>query len=490
MARKSGNIFSRLNSNFKSAKLGEKSNNLRTKTTKFVNRRPMASFFVALGILFLAIALNSFLTPKPKNAEKTQPIKEVSVYKIGTAPKATFAAKVDKKGVIQIVAQTPGIVAAVNAWEGQMVYRGNTLVSLSSNYQGGNAMGISRQLAALQYQNTKDTYDTQKGIIDNQREIANQNKTNTDKMREITNQGINDTQSLIDLNNSIISTLQSTLQTLETTNVGGANDAAILGTKQQISQFSAASTQLNAAQRQARFAVDTGNPPTKLAQTSYDLAIKQLDLQKKALDMSLESSKLQLALAQIAEGSMYPAAPFDAVVEKVHVVVGQSVNPGTPLVTIAGTNKKAVAVANVPFETASKISSIEESILHVGKKAIKATPTHVSSEATNGNLNSVSYYIPDEYYDKVSDGQYIQVEIPIGYADSISTIPYLPIDIVFQTQDGAFVYVLRNDKVVSRKVTLGDVVGKNVAIEVGLGKSDQVILDRNVIEGEGVRVSN
>src|SRR5688572_5596509 len=140
MARKnrSGNFFSRLISRIKSTDFRGRGQRINSNTTKFVKRRPMASFFIALGILFAAIVLNSLLTPAPKTSEKTQAIKEVSVYKIGTAPKATFAAKVDKKGVIQIVAQTPGIVSNINAYEGQQVYRGNTLVSLSSNYQGGN----------------------------------------------------------------------------------------------------------------------------------------------------------------------------------------------------------------------------------------------------------------------------------------------------------------------------------------------------------------
>lgn len=460
------------------------------KATVFIKRRPMASFFIALGILFLAIVANTLLTPKPKTAANTTVAKNVSVYKIGSAASVTYSAKIDKKGVIEIVAQTPGIVSAINVSEGQQVSKGNVLVSLSNNYQGGNALGVSREIAALQYQNIKDTYDTQKGIIDNQRAAADANHDNFDKLRDITNQGINNTQSSIDLNNDILSTLNSTLTNLQNTNVGGANDAMILATKEQISQFQAAVNQLNAAQKQAQYSVDTNNPPTHLADSAHDIAIKQLDLAQKALDLTRETSKLQLQLAQISEATMYPAAPFGATVEKIHVAIGQSVNPGAPLITLSSNTKNATAEVLVPYDTAKKVSQLQDSILHVGTKTFSLRPEYISAEEAGGQMSSVIYTLPDTAYSQVSDGQYIKVEIPIGYPDTISTIPYLPIDSVFQTQDGAFVYVASNNKALARHVDLGDVVGKNVAILNGLKKSDSVILDRNVIEGEKVKVTN
>lgn len=491
MARRTRTSRSGLWQKIKGIDFKNRAKTSRIKSVAFIKRRPMVSFFIALGVLFLLIAGNTILTPKPKDTSPKASTKEVSIYKIGSAPKVSFSAKVDKEGVIQIVAQTPGIVSAINVFEGQEVAKGTSLISLSSNYQGGNAAGVSREIAGLQYANIRDTYETQKGAIDNQKRLAELNKNSADKMREITDQGINDTQTLINLNGDIISTLESNQQALESTNVGGVNNAMILATKQQISQFRAGIAQLQAAQRQARFAADPANPTTQIVSTSYDLTLKQLELQQKALDLSRESARLGLMLAQIAESMMYPATPFDATVEKVHVVVGQSVNPGTPLATISGTKKRAVAVATVPFDTAKKISGMEESILHLGKKKISVQPTYVSGEATNGILNSVSYTIPDNFYDKVSDGQYIKVEIPIGYPDTISTIPYIPLDIVFQTQDNAYVYIVgKNGKVESRVVALGDVVGSNVAVESGLARNDKVILDRNVIEGESIKISN
>ncbi len=486
-----GTFFSRvknsISSKFSDLRFGERRKSLTTKTTKYIKRRPMASFFIALVILLLVMILNTILTPKPKEANTASAAKEVAIYQIGKAPRATFSAKIDKKGVIQIVAQTPGIVSGINVVEGQVVTRGQNLVSLSSNYQGGNALSVSREIAATQYMNTKDTFDTQKGIIGNQREIADQSRESADEQRQITEQSITDTRRVIDLNASIIVSLETSLSALESS--GGAPDQ-ILGLRQQIAQYRAGQAQLEAAQRQARFAADTNNPPTRLADLAHDLTLKQLDVQEKALRMGLEISKLQLQLAQISEATMYPAAPFDGVVEKVHVSYGQAVNPGTPLVTISSNNQAATATVTVPYETAGKVSRIEESTFYIKGKKYNIMPEFVSNEATDGPLNSVIYALPDTLYSSVTDGQYIKVEIPIGNADSVSTIPYLPIDIVFQTQEGAYTYVAKNGKVVAKKVELGDIVGSNVAITAGLGSQDSVILDRNVIEGEKVKISN
>ncbi|HVT00890.1 MAG TPA: HlyD family efflux transporter periplasmic adaptor subunit [Patescibacteria group bacterium] len=455
--------------------------------SKTIERKPFTVFFGILGIMLLLIIIGSIIRrPKPE-AKTVLPVKSVSTYKIGTAPKIQVQAKVEKSGVIKVVALTPGVVNQINVVEGQTVTAGTTLIGIASSYSGGNTASLQRQLAALQYQNAKDTYDTQKGAIDNQRALAQQNKDNAEKMREITDQGINDTQGLIDLDSNIISTLQSTLQNLENTNVGGANDAQILATKEQLSQFQAGVNQLNAGQRQARYAADSANPPTQLANTSYDLATKQLDLQQKALDLSLESSRIGLSIATVAESMMFPSAPFSGTIERIYVTEGQNVNPGTPLVLIHGDQTSKV-VAKVSSDTAKKVSSIEESILHMpGGQTVKMAPTYVSNEATDGSLYSVIYNLEDQYQNDLTNLQYVTVDIPVGHADTTATAPFIPLDSVYQSQNSSYIFVIDNGKAKSKSVKLGEVFGQYVQVENGLSSGDEVILSRNVINGDLVR---
>jgi hypothetical protein len=324
-------------------------------------------------------------------------------------------------------------------------------------------------------------------LIGNQRRLAEVSEENSEELRLITEKSLSETRDLITLNAGVIVSLEGTIQALEQT---GGSQQDITSTKSLLVQARSANNQLVQGLRSAEFQADPANPPSQLASLQKETALNQLKVQEKALDLSLETSRLQLVLAQVSEATMYPAAPFDGVVEKVHVVIGQTVAPGTPLVTLAGTEKVATAVANVPYDTAQKVSNLEESTLYAGDKQYNLLPDYVSKEATNGLLNSVIYTLPDEAYAEVTDGEFIKAEIPIGIPDTLGAIPYIPIDIVFQTQDGAYVYVADRGAAKSKKVVLGDVVGSNVAVSSGLAAGDQVILDRNIIEGEKVKIIN
>lgn len=458
------------------------------RTVTLARRHPFASFFILLGLLFLLIVLNSILTPKPKEIISKPVIKEVETYKVGSVPRIVVSAQVQKDGIVKIVAQSPGIISNINVVDGQTVWRGENLLSLSNNYQGGNTASVQRELAAAQYENIKNTYDAQKQLIGKQRELASKGDENADEVRLIADKSLSETRSIISLNENIISTLETNLSQLEAGNIGGVNDAAILATKQQLSQMKSANSQLNQGLRSAEFQASGDKLPAGLSNLQKDVTSKQLDLQEKALDLQLESSRLQLQLSQIMEGAMFPAAPSEGVVERVHVVTNQSVNPGTVLITLSGADKNTTAVARLPADIAKKISRLEESILTVDNKRYSVFPEYISEEATDGLLNTVVYALPEESHKNVSQQDYIKVEIPMGYPNTIKSIPYVPIDIVFQTQDGAFLYVLKNNEADVRNVDLGTVLGSFVEIRKGLNDGDQIILDRNVIDGEEIKV--
>lgn len=452
-------------------------------------RHPFISFFALLGLLFLIILLNSFLTPKPNDDTVVHVAKEVSTYKIGKTPRILVSAQVEKTGVVKIVALTPGVISAVNVFEGQEVGQGTTLVSLSSNYSGGNAPDIQRQLAAATLSNVNDTYQTQKEIIKKQRELADKSRENTEDLRKISNDSLGSTRDLLSLNQGIVDSLKSSLTDLENNNIGGVNDTAILQTKQLISQFQSGVNQLQSQVKTTEFSVNTDEPQTAIANITQDITNKQLDIQERALKLSLEASQLQLKLAQVMEAAMFPSAPFSGVVERVYVIPGQAVNPGEPLVLLHGAQTLKV-VAKVPANIARQASYSESSKIHINGKTFSQVPSYISTEATDGSLYAIIYSLPEGFQGKLTNKEYIQVEIPVGLPNSIGTIPYVPIDIIFQTQDGAFIYVVKKNKVEARHVELGVVIGSYVAVQNGLNNGDQVILDRNVISGEKVKVKN
>jgi len=485
-ARSAASFFRQIKNG--SASIKVKSKKIYTNIISKVEGRPVQSFLLTLLLLLGLIVLGNLIT-KPKTAEEEKAKEPIAVdtYSIGSAPRITVPAQVEKDGVIQITAQTAGIVNKINVVDGQQVKKGQPLISLSSNYQGANAASVQRQLAGVQAQNAKVVFDAQQEIISKQREIAQESATNSDDLRSISEKSIDETKSLISLNDSILTSLDTNLTELETTNVGGANDAAILQTKQLKSQFQAANNQAKSALRNTEFASNEDNAPARLSDLQRDLTNKQLDLQEKTSKLNLDAANLQVRLAHISESLFFPTSPFKGTVEKVHVRAAQQVTPGTLLVTISSLGKSQTAVAYVPLNTAGSISKLDLSYLTIEKQKFEVTPIYVSKEAVQGQLYAIIFPIPQEAQSLLTDKGFVDVEIPIGYSYTSASVPYIPLDSVHQTQDTAIVFVIAGGKAEAKTVTLGQVQGNFIEITSGLNQNDTVIISRNIVSGDSVK---
>lgn len=459
------------------------------KVPGFIRRKPFVSFFIVLGILFALILLGSTVfKTKPLEEHKGDGIKQVETFKIGTSPKITVQAQVEKTGVIKIVAQTPGIVSSINTYEGEVVQKGKSLISLANNYYGGNAASVGRQIAQNQYNLSKDTLDTQKDLIAKQRQVAEKTDSNSDQMRDIANRSLEETRSLLDLNESLLNQTNNNLSDLrEATAPADLSNPVIFQAEAQKSQLQAAVNQLKQAVRNTEAAAAGDRPQAELSNLQREITLKNLEIQEKSLLVGHEISRLQLVLAQVNEANMYPTTPFKGVVEKVHVRVGESVSPGTTLVTISGVEGKIILDAKVPAATAKNLSKLENSTLQIKGQTIEIMPAYISSEATSGQLYSIIYHVPDEYQEFFTDGGFVSISIPVGKPDSNSIVPFLPLDSIFQTQDESTVYLVKDGKAESRKIQLGEVQGGFVAITEGIGADDEIILSRNVVEGDKVK---
>ncbi len=467
---------------------GIKQNRSLKRAVVFLERKPLTSFFVALAVLFLLILVGNILANRNnKPEEKPVLVKSVSVYSLGKTPSITLQGKVEKSGIVKLVAQTTGVVQTINAEPGDRVGKGETVISLSSNYQGGDALSLQQQLAQTQYNNTVATYDAQKDIIGKQRDLANKTDSNNDELRDISGKSIDETNSLISVNDDILSTLNTNLTNLENTNVNGSNDATILQTKQAISGVEGGLNQLRASVRNIEYQTNTDKPPTQLSDVQKDLTMRQLDVQEKALDMNKEVSRLQLGLASVNAGLMRPASPYAATVDRVYVHVGDVVNPGTVLAILSCPQQAAKVIVTAPREITQAISRTEVSQLQTVNEKFSLSPSFISQSATDGQLYSVEYQMPQDSTKQITDSEFISVTIPLTY-ETVEAKPYVPIDAVYQSQDQAYVFVVDKNVAKIRNITLGQVYGSYAELVSGLQSGDKVILDRNVLAGDKVKV--
>lgn len=465
-----------------------------SRTVRIIDRYPMRSFFVALGIILLLILVSNFLNkPKLVAPEQIKVTKTVSVYRIGSAPKITVSAQTKKSGVIQITSLAGGVIDKLNVKEGDQVNAGDVLVSLSSNYKGQNSASVQRQIADRQYQTNASTYNTQKDIIKKQKELAEKNEDNAEELRKITSQSLDETRGLISTNEQTLDLINQQINDFNTANPNpnSTTRPSLIALKEQQVQFTASLNQAKQALRTNEYNASDDQPPAEIAEITKEITKKQLDVQEKQLALSLEVSRLQAQVAAIGESLMFPTAPFAGTIQRVFVKEKQQVSAGTALVVISQVvaDDPITAVAYVSKDVADKVSRIEPSTIHLGDKVtFQALPSFVSTEAVQGTLYAVYYPIPDQFNAAAVNEGFISVDMPIGYADTTMVATYVPLDAVYQTREKAYVFVTTYGIAQSRDVQLGQVYGDSVEIVSGLKNGDQVILNRNIIAGDTVKV--
>jgi multidrug efflux pump subunit AcrA (membrane-fusion protein) len=448
------------------------------KVNKWIVKYPMTAFFGMLIVLFALIFISNFLQTPKKEEVLEEASKKVSIFSIGSVPYRSFQAKSEKSGTITIYAQTGGIVNNILVSEGDQVPAYKTLVSLASNYFGGNAASLQRQIAQKQYDNTSDTFGLQKAAIGKQREVALDSNTNAANLREITAKSISETQDLINLYESMIRNIDKDIE---------ATSSASVTLQSSKIQAQSALYNLTLSLRNSKYQADEEGPAALIADAQRELTLRQLEIQEKGLDFGLEVSELQLKLAKISEATMFPASPFAGTIDRVFVKKGQLVNPGTPLVSISSANSSVKIVALVPAEVAKNISPFEPSIINFDDNEIKLLPNHISGDVVESGLFGVTYVL-ENAVNVPAEGEYVSVSIPVGKADSLASIVSLPLTAVYQTENESYVLVAEDGKAVVRKVKLGEINGSFVSIEDGVNAHDQIIVNRSVKASDMVEI--
>ncbi len=464
------------------------SKNTYHRSVTFIKQRPVGSFFLILGLLLVLLIVSKFIQQTPPEKAPERVTRAVEVYSIGDGPKATYQARIDKTGVITIIAQSPGIVQNISVKEGDKINKGQQIISLSSNYQGGNAASVQRQIAQTQYQNVLDTFGTQNSLIQSQKDVATASAENEQRTRDITRQSLGETSDLVNANQDQLNSINDTLKLLKQSNTNGSSDQQIGELEGSANQLQSGLNQLRAAQRTSEYQASNENPPAIIANAQKEAALKQLDIQQKTLELNRDVSHLQVQLAYVNEAAFYPASPFTGTVQSIAVRKGQMVNAGTELATIAADDIESTAFLQVPQAVAAMLSTGEPSIIQKKNKKISITPLYVATEATSGQLYAVKYDIPSEYQDLFSNGEYVSIQVPLKASDTSSAVPLIPIDAVYQTQDKSFVLVAEKNKAISKDIQVGEVFGDYVEVESGLKRGDQVILNRNVIADDTVKI--
>lgn len=152
----------------------------------FLGKRPTTSFFILLALLFGVIALGHFFrTPKPATEDTAPEAKASAVF--DTAKDAAFVtlpAKVKKESVIHIVALAPGMVTNILTSPGRAIASGQTIMTLTGDYQSGSAE-LQKRLTAEQIRLSQELAEIDKDIFALEEKKTRHDSSLTDTEQDI-----------------------------------------------------------------------------------------------------------------------------------------------------------------------------------------------------------------------------------------------------------------------------------------------------------------
>jgi RND family efflux transporter MFP subunit len=204
---------------------------------------------------------------------------------------------------------------------------------------------------------------------------------------------------------------------------------------------------------------------------------------KSALDQALanrDAARAQLEAARAAlqrarEGVAYTEvrAPYAGVVTRRDVEVGETVAPGTPLMSGLSLRYLRVAV-DVPQSIVDQVRRIRKAAVYVGERRIEATRLTVFPEAASpANTFRARLELPENAAD-LYPGMFVKAAFVIGEAQRL----LVPWNAVVERGEVTAVYVIEpNGGISLRQVRLGHRFAADVEILAGLDAGERIATD-------------
>jgi RND family efflux transporter MFP subunit len=204
---------------------------------------------------------------------------------------------------------------------------------------------------------------------------------------------------------------------------------------------------------------------------------------KSALDQALanrDAAQAQLEAARAAlqrarEGVAYTEvrAPYAGVVTRRDVEVGETVAPGTPLMSGLSLRYLRVAV-DVPQSTVEQVRRIRKAAVYVGDRRIEATKLTVFPEASGpANTFRARLELPENATD-LYPGMFVKVAFVVGESQRL----LIPAETIVERGEVTAVYVIdAKGGVDLRQVRLGHRFGEQVEVLAGLTAGERIATD-------------
>jgi multidrug efflux pump subunit AcrA (membrane-fusion protein) len=397
---------------------------------------------------------------------------------------------VEQSGIVQIVALQSGIVNQINVREGDEVRGGQSLLNLANNFLGANIAAVQSRRATLAYEANRENFETSMEIIEARREQVGLQRDNDEAIRDIRRQSRDDTSDVLRLFDNQLRAIRDGINDLENINVLTVQqEQELTGLRSAQSTIQAQTVSLRATIRSTDYELDRDGAAWQLGQSTYELTLRQLEIEERSLELGRQMSALDLQIANINASLMRPTSPFAGRIEHINVRVGDLVGPGQVLMTIAAPNRTSRLAARVDERLISSIDASRSALISINDVLMPLDISHLSSVPTVGATYNVTFDLDALSSSQVTNGAHLEIRLPL--IDSYNHRILLPIDIVYQTttQDYVLVAELNDDGnyiATLQEITLGRIIGSMVEVPFGLTTDSLVIVDRGVMAGEQI----
>jgi RND family efflux transporter MFP subunit len=238
---------------------------------------------------------------------------------------------------------------------------------------------------------------------------------------------------------------------------------------------------------------------TLIPQQTLDDAATTLQSKQASYDLSLQNAKNLRASIQASEASMKLAdrqlrdteirAPFDGIVEKRLVNLGELVKTQMPVMAVVRVDPLKV-IAEIPEKMAPWIKDGQPVELHVDAYPQRKFEGKVSriSPAVNTATRAFPFEALVPNRDAVlKPGTFARVHIESGREDQVLTLPYDALQYRYGVNR---VFVVDNDKLNVHELKVGDRMGDRIEILSGVSAGDRVAVTdvEKLIDGGKVSV--
>jgi RND family efflux transporter MFP subunit len=201
--------------------------------------------------------------------------------------------------------------------------------------------------------------------------------------------------------------------------------------------------------------------------------LDQATANRDAAAAHLAAAQAGLTTAREGVGYTEIRAPYGGVVTKRLVEVGETVSPGTPLMTGLSLRDLRVNIY-VPQSIVMQVRKLKQAAIYVGDQRVEATKiTIFPEEATPSSTFRARLDLPPGALD-LAPGMYVKVGLVIGEADRL----LIPASAVVERSEVTGVYVIDANGLVSlRYVRPGHRFADQLEILAGLTAGDRIALD-------------